>query len=761
MVDYEYQELFLKDSIDKQIHIVSDEYIIFKNGMKKPLIDITNKELHQEKFELTESLCSESELTFGSCEASMIKFTVSNTFLPMKDKWLTVTIKVKTGIDVYDTFQIGRYKVYSDELSADRTCRDITAYDAMYDIVNSDVIDWYNSVFPLIQEQEIQIDEEGNEIITVKNKYQSVTMKQFRESFIQYFGLEDSEIDGLINDDMIVEKTIEVEGEEEENSEAERKSVLKESSLSGATVIQAICEINGCFGHIGRDDKFHYIYLEQDIQGLYPSNELFPDHAPDYLPQSKTGHLYPQNPKSTNIGKSFYITANCENYRVKSIDKLQIRTEENDIGSIVGEGENAYIIEDNFLVYGKNAEDLEKICSNIYDKIQNIIYRPFSADCKGNPCLEVGDSIRMSTKYELIETYILERTLTGIQSLRDAFSSKGEEYRTKNVNSVSKSIIQLKGKTNTLIRNVGETRLEIKDTEKKLQSTITQTASEIRTEVQDVDNKLSLRIIQTAESLKSEVSRATQEEGNLSTRIVQNAESISAEVLRATKAEEDLSASITINAENISTKVSKNNVISEINQTAEKITIKASKIDLKGLVEAEEFLSKYATIDTLNVTKAKIDEAIIKKATIESLEATNARVENLELDHVSIFDLNTTNASINNLWIDKASINSVSVLEGRINTLQTSKLSADEFNAETISAMGIIVKSANIEGVLNANQIGTGTGEFTPQWVMGWFFTGKPQLNVKKENGVVVDVSLSGGISQRNMLIGTYEINED
>ena len=99
--------------------------------------------------------------------------------------------------------------------------------------------------------------------------------------------------------------------------------------LSGAAVIQAICEINGCFGHIGRDGKFHYIYLEQDIQGLYPSNELFPDHAPDYLFQSKTHHLYPQNPKSTNIGKSFYITANYEGYHVKGIDKLQIRKEEN------------------------------------------------------------------------------------------------------------------------------------------------------------------------------------------------------------------------------------------------------------------------------------------------------------------------------------------------------------------------------------------------------------------------------------------------
>ncbi len=479
MVNYEYQELFLKDSIDKQIHIVSDEYTIFENGMKKPLIDITNKELHQEKFELTESLCSENELTFGSCEASMIKFTVSNIFLPMKDKWLTVTIEVKigtdiyTGIDIYETFQIGRYKVYSDELSADHMYRDITAYDAMYDIINSDVIDWYNSVFPLAQEKTIQ----------------TVTMRQFRKSFIEHFGLEESEMDELINDNMTVEKTIEVENREEENSGTESKSVLKESSLSGAAVIQAICEINGCFGHIGRDGKFHYIYLKQDIQGLYPSNELFPDHAPDYLPQSKTGHLYPQSPKSTNIGKSFYITANYEDYRVRGIDKLQIRKEENDIGSIVGEGENCYIIEDNFLVYGKNAAELEMICTNIYNKIKNIIYRPFSADCKGNPCLEVGDGIRMSTKYDLIETYILERTLKGIQSLRDTFSAKGEECRTENVNSVNKSIIQLKGKTNTLIRNVDETNSHIDDVERGLSSEIKQTAEQIKSTVAKENTK--------------------------------------------------------------------------------------------------------------------------------------------------------------------------------------------------------------------------------------------------------------------------------
>ena len=44
-----------------------------------------------------------------------------------------------------------------------------------------------------------------------------------------------------------------------------------------------------------------------------------------------------------------------------------------------------------------------RIANNIYGKIRGIIYRPFSADCKGNPCIEVGDAVRLPTKYEIIE----------------------------------------------------------------------------------------------------------------------------------------------------------------------------------------------------------------------------------------------------------------------------------------------------------------------------------------------------------------------
>ena len=527
MVNYKYGDLFKKDTVDKQLSIVSDD----------GKINITNTELHQEKFELTESLCSEQELTFGSCEAAMIKFTVSNTFLPMKGKWLTVRMSLDGHTDA--AFQFGRYKVDSDTPTADRTCREVIAYDALYDVLTADVAAWYNTVFPSHEEQ--KTDEDGT--ITTVTVYDPVTMKQFRNSFFKHFGIEQADIT-LINDNMSIEKTVAVTTSSETSSDTEESSTIGES-MSGKEVLSCICEINGCMGHMGRDGKFHYIYLEQEIQGLYPRNDLYP--ADD---------LFPRDPKSTQIGKGFYVTATYEDYLVKTINKLQIREQKNDIGVIVGTGDNAYVIEDNFLVYGKGTKELKSIANNVLSKIRGIVYRPFTADCKGNPCLEVGDAVRLPTRYELIESYILKRTLKGIQALRDDLEADGEEYRTNGANGIQKSILKLKGKSNVLERTIEKTQSTITDVEKGLQSQITQTATEIRTEVKNTTDGLSSRITQNASSITAEVKRAQGQEVELAAAIKINEDKITAEVTRASEAEGDLSGKIEVTATKIRSEVS-------------------------------------------------------------------------------------------------------------------------------------------------------------------------------------------------------------
>lgn len=425
MIEHTYKDLYNQDSVNKQM------IIAFEEG------EITNTELYSESFELTESLCSESELRFGSCEASVIKFKIANTVDSLVNKWLTVSQVLNGQTDA--PFQFGKYKVASDVPSGDRNYRNVTAYDSMYDIINTDVSAWYESLtFP-------------------------ITLKEFRTSFFSFLDITQVEIE-LLHDDMEIEKTIST------------------TNISGKDIIMPICELNGVFGHINRQGEFAYISLADRI-GLYPSAELYPSNS-----------LYPVNgPYTTNesLSKSKYISCEYEDFETSLISKLQIRQEENDIGAIVGDGTNTYIIEDNFLVYGKDSEELEEIANKTFEKIQTIQYRPTTVTLKGNPCLEVGDAILVHTRNKEVASYVLQRTLKGIQSLRDTFESEGVYEYAEKVNSSQKEVKQLKGKINTLEKNVEQTVAKIEDVEKEMSTTITQTVEGLKIEIESAAGNVS------------------------------------------------------------------------------------------------------------------------------------------------------------------------------------------------------------------------------------------------------------------------------
>lgn len=497
MIDYKYQDLFLENSIKKNL------IIKFNGG------EISNSDIFYETMELTESICSDNQITFGNCEASVFKITIANINVPLEGKWITVSTILNDKTD--EPFVFGTYKVASFKPTADRSRRELVAYDAIKDILSADMTDWYNGLeFPM-------------------------SLKKFRDSFFEHLGFEQEETT-LTNDEMVVEKTIESD------------------EISGKYIINAICEINGCFGHVNRNNKFQYLEIALNQFGLYPRNDIYP--ADD---------LYPVEPSGRKIANNLWISCEYEDYLVEKIDTLQIRQKENDIGVIIGNGENLYVIQDNFLVYGKSGSDLEQIAKNTFNVIKSLSkYRPYSVECLGNPCIEVGDAIRITAKSEIIESYVLQRTIKGIQSLRDTYKADGQKVRSQNLNSTQKSIKQLKGKTNEIVRTVEETRIEISD----------------------LDKNLSAKIQINANAISSEVTRATNAENSLSSRITQTEESISLEVTRATNAENSLSSAIQVNANNISSKVSKNSIVSEINQSAEQIQISASKINLKGAVVA-------------------------------------------------------------------------------------------------------------------------------------------------------------------------------
>lgn len=477
--DYFYK--YFEDSVDKQLHIVREDGLAFDNSM-----------LHMEEFTLEESLCSEEALLFGSCEASSVKFRVSNVVNSSVGKWITISHDLE---DVEETVQLGKFKVYSDTPTADRSWRDIVAYDVMYDIINTDVSSWYEGLsFP-------------------------ISLKKFRDSFFQFLNVECVE-KKLINDDIMLQKNI------------------LATQLSGKDVAVAICELNGVFGHINRQGLFDFVEIRETEKQLFPRDDLYPDENvyPLYsievqLPRDTLypgEDIYPTDRNIHRLGGS-YISCEYEDFETKKITGVNLKQSdsEDDIGYLVGTNDNVYTIMGNFLVYGFDNSELQLVGHRILEKIEPVIYRPFKCKAVGNPLVDVGDNIKLVTEHEIIRSIVWNRTLSGIQGLFDDFETRGTETYKEDLNSVNSNFMQLRGKVNILKRDLDETRSELYDYEQATNSLISQTASEIRLEVHNTKEELESEISQTASEINL---RVTNTAAGLQSQITQTASEISLKV---------------------------------------------------------------------------------------------------------------------------------------------------------------------------------------------------------------------------------------
>lgn len=532
MINSSLKEKYWDSSTDKQM-------VISVVGTNQK---IDNSMLEIGTFALEESLCSESELKFGACEANCVKFTARNTAGNIIGK--TISIEETIDGDSENPMPYGVFKVASDVPTADRTKRQITAYDAMYDIINTDVKSWYAGLsFPM-------------------------TLKQFRNSFFAYLGIAQVET-SLANDSMTVNKTI-VATQTDDSS-----AVTEESAISGKTVVTAICEINGCFGNMNRDGKFEYVFLKAIISALYPAEDLFPSDnlfPSDANTESMTGH---------------YITFDYEDFQSKAITQLEIKTSEDNAGAIVGTAGNNYSITGNFLVSDKTGAELEQIANNLLPIMAKAAYTPIkSCTCVGNPCLTLGEPIRFNTTREIVETYLLQRTLTGVQSKRDSISAQGTQTHSAKVNSIRDTIESVERRTGKLERNADH-----------LQSTY-----------EDLEKQTSSKFEQTAESISAEVNRAQKAEGALDASLE----------LKLGRDEND-------------------QVISMINASADQIMLRGNRL----IIESNNFQldgnGRVSIIDSLNFIATSLGDDIV----IIGLDARGRpMLQNIRIDLNSVTDQN-------------------------------------------------------------------------------------------------------------------------
>lgn len=462
-----------------------------------PVYEITGKNFPNEDFSLNQPLCMGQQLVFGQCNSALLEVTVINVDRDLTGMEFTLSVEVG-GYEM----MLGIYKVYSFEKTADRTKRKIVAYDRMR-CFQVDVCDWYNALtFPM-------------------------TLKAFRDSLCSHIGIQQQDT-VLPLDNMEVTKTIDP------------------GQLYGLNVLKAICEINGCFGQMDFMGRLRYVFLSES--GLFPAEDLYPSEE-----------LFPAEMEGETLTHYNSSKTTFEDFLSASIDRVQIRKEEGDVGAMYPPdkgGKNLYIIQGNFLAYGKGQEELEYIASVAYQNMAHRVYRP----CKitgltSMPWVETGDGIICETGDDRIETYCLERTIKGVQTMKDIIVAQGGAVYKQDF-SVAAQIIQLEGKSAVIKKSVEEVSVKLTDLKEYTEAQIKILADEITLEV----------------------TRAKDEEARLAASIRIQADQIALEVTRATQEEAKLAASIKIQADQIAMKVSKGEVSSQLSIEPDAINLRTNRL---------------------------------------------------------------------------------------------------------------------------------------------------------------------------------------
>ena len=273
-----------------------------------------------------------------------------------------------------------------------------------------------------------------------------ISMINMFKSLCAYVGVKHN-VSSLINGTLMIDKTISAD------------------DLQGITVLKCIAELNGGFFRANGKGIIEFVQLSA-------------------------------NTAQEEIEVKLYSSLKKEDYATLVYDKLNIRMEDGDIGVISGSGDNAYIIEDNFLIYGKGSALLQPVSDKIFNVIKNISYVPFTSTQIGLPYIQVGDYIKYDTLTGSFSSFILTRTQSGTQILKDTIETKGTE-KTCETFGVQKEIIKLKGKSNVLTRSIEETKQIISDLDTKLTDNYSTTTD------------MKSAIEQSADSIKLEVNKET------------------------------------------------------------------------------------------------------------------------------------------------------------------------------------------------------------------------------------------------------------
>ena len=170
----EIKQLYNLDSVNKTLILEFYE----KKTDNVAMLTLSNENIISESMVLNESICDSETLEFGSVFASKFEIDLFNIDADLMGFYLKVYMVISNTEYKMPLFN---GKVESSKLQNNRRKRHIIAYDDVYNVLDTDITDWY---------------------VGLANSYstQAYTIKNFREMLLDYLGLEYEE-KSLINDD--------------------------------------------------------------------------------------------------------------------------------------------------------------------------------------------------------------------------------------------------------------------------------------------------------------------------------------------------------------------------------------------------------------------------------------------------------------------------------------------------------------------------------------------------------------------------------
>ena len=377
---------------------------------------------------------------------------------------------------------------------------------------------------------------------------------------------------------------------------------------------------------------------------------------------------------ATTIDNSKYVKLTLSDYTTEPIDKVQIQSTFDDIGYVVGTGDNAYVITENPLFFTNEKQStITSIASSLLAELKTITYTPMKFSTLKDFDINCGDIIKVNN----ISCYIMKKSIKPSGCEFECVGNKRRETKKTEVNS---AITALNNRTNELVRTVDETKSTLTEVKGSMK-TLTDEQGEIKEQIATITTDVS-EVKQTAQGLTSKVSSVETTLDNLDGEVTTLKSRVSTV--------EQTVDSITTRVEVVEgTADEAKTMASEAKQTANSFSTKITEVE-----------------ETANSAKTTASEA---KQTANSFSTKITEVENTANGAATTASeaKQTANSFSTRITTAEGNISSLTQTAGKIDWLIKSGSSSSNFTL-TDRTISLVSSNIDLSGYVTINSLKSG-----------------------------------------------------